>query len=242
MPLGGSSYALGFLSGVLSILSPCVLPLAPIVLGTAVAAHRFGPLALAFGLAVSFTTVGLFVATVGFALGLDAEWFRHVASVLVIGFGVVLVSVPLQHRFATATSFVSGFADRWLRRLRLEGLGGQLAVGLLLGLVWAPCVGPTLGAASLLASQGQNLAQVATVMALFGVGAALPLAAVGAASRRAFAGARGGMLRTGSLGKLVLGIVMIVLGLLMLSGFDRTVEAFLVDISPGWLTNLTTRF
>lgn len=242
MPLGGSSYALGFLAGVLSILSPCVLPLAPIVVGTAVSAHRFGPLALAFGLAVSFTAVGLFVATVGFALGLDAEWFRQVASVLLIGFGLVLLSAPLQHRFAAATSFVSSIADRWLQRLRLEGLGGQLAVGLLLGLVWAPCVGPTLGAASLLASQGQNLAQVATVMALFGIGAALPLAAVGAISRRAFAGARGGLLRTGSLGKLVLGIVMIVLGLLMLSGFDRTVEAFLVDISPGWLTNLTTRF
>lgn len=242
MPLGAGSYALGFLAGVLSILSPCVLPLAPIVVGTAVAAHPFGPLALAFGLAVSFTTVGLFVATVGFALGLDAEWFRQVAAVLLVGFGLVLASAPLQHRFAAATSSLSGLADRWLQKLRLEGIGGQLVVGLLLGLVWAPCVGPTLGAASLLASQGQNLGQVAMVMALFGIGAALPLAAVGVVSRRAFAGARGGLLRTGSYGKAVLGILMIVLGVLMLSGFDRTIEAFLVDISPAWLTTLTTRF
>lgn len=240
--MGAGSYALGFLAGVVSILSPCVLPLAPIVVGTAVAAHPLGPLALALGLAVSFTAVGLFVATVGFAIGLDAEWFRHVASALLVGFGLVLVSAPLQQRFAAATSSVSGFADRWLQRLRLEGFAGQLAVGLLLGLVWAPCVGPTLGAASLLASQGQNLGQVATVMALFGIGAALPLAAVGAVSRRVFAGARGGLLRTGTWGKLALGALMIAIGTLMLSGLDRTVEAHLVDLSPDWLTRLTTRF
>jgi cytochrome c biogenesis protein CcdA len=242
MTFGAGSYAFGFLAGVLSILSPCVLPLAPIVAGTAVAAHPLGALAVALGLAVSFTMVGLFVATVGFAIGLDAEWFRQVASVLLIGFGIVLVSAPLQNRFAAATASVSGFGDRWLQRLRLEGFGGQLLVGLLLGLVWAPCVGPTLGAASLLASQGKSLGQVATVMALFGIGAALPLAVIGAVSRRAFAGARGGLLRTGTYGKLALGILMIGLGALMLSGFDRAVEAFLVDISPEWLTNLTTRF
>ena len=80
------------------------------------------------------------------------------------------------------------------------------------------------------------------VMALFGIGAALPLAAIGAVSRRAFAGARGGLLRTGVLGKIALGALMIVLGALMLSGLDRSVEAFLVDISPEWLTKLTTRF
>jgi cytochrome c-type biogenesis protein len=67
------------------------------------------------------------------------------------------------------------------------------------------------------------------------------LLAIGACSRRVFAGARGALLRTGSYGKLALSILMIVLGVLMITGADRTVEAFLVDISPGWLTNLTTR-
>jgi len=242
MHLGAGSYALGFLAGVVSILSPCVLPIAPVVIGSALAAHRFGAAALAVGLALSFTAIGVFIATVGFAVGLDADWFRHVASVLLIGFGIVMLSVPLQHRFATATTSLTRLGDRWLQRLRLEGLGGQLVIGLLLGLVWAPCVGPTLGAASLLASQGRDLGQVAMVMMLFGMGAALPLAAIGAVSRRAFTGARGGLLRTGSYGKAGLGILMIVLGTLMLSGLDRVIEGFLVDASPAWLTNLTTRF
>ena len=139
MELGPGSYGLGFLAGVLSILSPCVLPLLPIVVGTAVAAHPLGTLALSLGLALSFTGVGLFVATIGFAIGLDAEWFRNIAAMLLIGFGVILLSGSLQQRFAGATAALGTYGDQWLRRLRIEGMGGQLVVGLLLGLVWAPC-------------------------------------------------------------------------------------------------------
>ena len=79
---------------------------------------------------------------------------------------------------------LEAIGDRWLRRVRVEGLGGQLAVGLLLGLVWAPCVGPTLGAAATLASQGRDLGQVAVLMTVFGIGAGLPLVIIGTLSRR----------------------------------------------------------
>ncbi len=242
MELGPTSYGFGFLAGLLSILSPCVLPLVPIVAGTAVAAHRLGALALALGLALSFTGVGVFVATVGFAIGLDAEWFRRAAAVLLVGFGAILMSDFLQQRFAGATASLSSYGDRWLLRLRIEGLSGQLVIGFLLGLVWAPCVGPTLGAAATLASQGKSLGQVALVMALFGVGAALPLAAVGSISRHIFAAAKGNLVRVGIYGKCILGGLMVLLGLTMLTGWDRSLEAYLVDLSPAWLTELTTRF
>src|SRR6266852_2669418 len=104
MELGWGSYGLGFLAGAVSILSPCVLPLVPIVVGTAVATHPFGAAALALGLALSFTAVGLFATTVGFAIGLDAEWFRSIAAVLLLGFGVIVLSSSLQRRFANATA------------------------------------------------------------------------------------------------------------------------------------------
>ena len=123
---------------------------------------------------LSFSGIGLFVATIGFAIGLDAEWFRAVAAVLLICFGVVMLSGWLQRRFSGATASLGSLGDQWLRRIRVEGLSGQLIVGLLLGLVWAPCVGPTLGAAATLASQGKNLAQVALVMSIFGIGAVCP--------------------------------------------------------------------
>jgi cytochrome c biogenesis protein CcdA len=68
---------LAFVAGVLSILSPCVLPILPIVLGAAISEHRFGPVALAAGLSVSFVVIGLFAATVGYSIGFDLG-ARHV--------------------------------------------------------------------------------------------------------------------------------------------------------------------
>ena len=65
------------------------------------------------------------------------------------------------------------------------GSTGQVSVGLLLGAVWSPCVGPTLGAASILAAQGRDLGVVGATMLSFGLGAGLPLAALGLLSREA---------------------------------------------------------
>lgn len=237
-----ATLGLAFLAGVLSILSPCVLPLLPIVLGSAAAAHRWGPFALALGLAVSFTALGLFVATIGFSIGLDADFFRSLGGVLLIGLGAVLLVPAFQERVAVAGQPVSGWVESRFGGFAADGLSGQLALGLLLGAVWAPCVGPTLGAASLLASQGKDLASVALTMAVFGVGAGLPLAALGLLSREAMARWRGRLMGAGYRGKALLGGLLAVTGLLILTGLDKRIETMLVDLSPAWLTDLTTRF
>ena len=100
-----------FLAGLLSVLSPCVLPLIPIVLGTAAAEHRLGPVALAAGLAVAFTAIGLFVATIGFTVGLDGDVFRRAGAVLLVLLGAVLMLPRLQARVATAASPIGAFAN-----------------------------------------------------------------------------------------------------------------------------------
>lgn len=230
------------LAGVLSVLSPCVLPLLPIVLGAAAAEHRWAPVALAAGVAISFTVLGLFVSTVGFAIGLDAALFRVVAAVLLLTVGIVLLVKPLQVRLATAGSPVGNLIEETFGNFSTQGVGGQFMLGLLLGAVWAPCVGPTLGAASVLAAQGENLGQVAATMALFGLGAALPLLLMGLVSREAMARWRGRLLDAGSAGKSVLGVLLVAVGLLILTGLDKSIEAALVAASPDWLTALTTRY
>lgn len=234
--------ALAALAGALSVLSPCVLPLLPIVLGAAAAEHRWAPAALAVGVALSFTVLGLFVATVGFAVGLDAGVFRAVAAVLLIAVGVVLVAEPLQVRLAAAGSPVGNLIEETFGQISTRGAGGQFMLGLLLGAVWAPCVGPTLGAASVLAAQGRDLGQVALTMAVFGIGAAAPLLVMGLASREALIRWRGRLLGTGSGGKTVLGVLLLAVGLLILTGLDKRIEAALVEASPAWLTHLTTRY
>jgi cytochrome c biogenesis protein CcdA len=219
-----------------------VLPLLPLVFGPAAAAHRFGMAALAAGLVISFVAVGLFIATVGFSIGLDGDVFRTAAAVLLAGLGVVLLSGALQTRLAVAAGGVSDAGSRLIDRVTPSGLGGQFVLGLLLGAVWSPCVGPTLGAASVLASQGKDLPAVASVMVAFGVGTAVPLLAVGLVSRQVLARWRGRMLQAGKVGKYLLGLSMLAVAALILTGTDRTLEAALVSASPAWLTDLTTRF
>jgi cytochrome c biogenesis protein CcdA len=219
-----------------------VLPLVPIVLGGASSAHRLGPTALAAGLALSFTVLGLFVATIGFSIGLDAEWFRKFGAVLLIGIGIVLLIPSLQARLAAAGGPASNRVERLFEGFVTDGAGGQLTLGLLLGAVWAPCVGPTLGAASLLASQSKDLGQVAMTMAVFGLGAGLPLLLLGLASREAMQRWRGRLLGAGRRGKVLLGGLLLGIGLMVLTGLDKQLEAALVEVSPDWLTELTTRY
>ena len=242
MDFGPGTFLLGYLAGALSTLSPCVLPLLPILIATSVAQHRFGPLALAAGLTVSFTVVGVFIATLGATIGLDQGVLRQGAALLLVAFGSVLLVPALQARFAAATAGLGASGDGLLARISGTGWAGQFAVGLVLGIVWSPCVGPTLGAASTLASQGRDLGQITLLMLLFGIGAGTPLLVIGSLSRSALMRTRGRLLALGQRGRWVLGAALLVVGLAILTGGDKRFEAWAVEHSPDWLTQLTTRF
>lgn len=235
-------YGLSFLAGVLSVLSPCVLPLVPILVGTALNTHRYGPYALALGLAVSFTAVGVFIATLGASIGVDQEVFRNIAAALLITFGIVLLSSALQEKFAGITAGIGGSGNNLLSKVSTDSLSGQFLLGLLLGVVWSPCVGPVLGATITLASQGTNLGHVTFVMALFGLGAGLPLILLGLLSRQAMMRVRNKLFVAGKIGKRILGTILLLVGLLIITGFDKQFEALAVSASPDWLISLTTKF
>ena len=237
-----ASIGFAFLAGVVSILSPCVLPILPIVLGGAASEHRRGPLVLAAGLALSFTVIGLFVATIGFSLGLDLGVFRMVAGFILLALGLAMLVPAAGARLATAAGPLSDWTQARFGGFDRGGLSGQFGVGLLLGAVWSPCVGPTLGAASLMAARGENLGQVGLTMLAFGIGAGLPLAALGALSREKLLGLRERMMAAGQGAKTGLGLVVVAVALLVLTGCDKLIEARLVELSPAWLTALTTRF
>ena len=240
MALGSLAFAL--FAGTLSVLSPCLLPILPVVFGTAAARHWLAPAALGSGIILSFSGVGLFVATVGFSMGLDGGIFRYLGATVLLGFGAILLSGLLQDRFSLATGRFGAIIAPVSESLAGEGVAGQFLLGLSLGLVWSPCVGPTLGAASMMAAQGNALPQVGATMALFAIGAMLPLLVLGRLSSRISANSRRSLLALGHRGKIALGTVAGVMGFLILTGFDRPLESFLVAVSPPWLTGLTARF
>lgn len=209
------------------------------MLGTAASKGRYGPILLAAGLVLSFVVIGMFVSLVGFSIGLDGKFFRLIAAVMLIAIGLLLAVPYLQRQFAVASGPVGNWVDQ---RFGSGEAGGQFGIGLLLGAVWSPCVGPTLGAASLLAAQGQNLAQVAITMMSFGLGVAVPLVIIGMMSRELLMRWRGRMLSSGLVVRSVLGGLFVFTGVMIITGQDKFLEAALVDASPEWLTTLTTRF
>jgi cytochrome c biogenesis protein CcdA len=237
--MGIATLPLAFLAGLLSILSPCVLPLTPMVLGAAVAEHRFGPAALAAGLATSFTAIGLFVATIGYSIGLDGDVFRMVGAAMLAGFGVLLMLPKLQAQLAAAAGPLGNWSHQRFGGGSTHGLRGQVGVGLLLGTMWSPCVGPTLGAATMLAAQGRDLAWVALTMLMFGLGSALPFLILGTLTREALLRWRNRLMSAGKGGKILLGAVLAAAGLLILFGFDKTFETWMMPFLPQFLVDLS---
>jgi cytochrome c-type biogenesis protein len=235
---GGLNPVLAFAAGALTILSPCVLPLVPIVLGSAAQAHRFGPLALAVGLVASFTGVGFAVATLGTTI--DGDSVREVGAVLLLLAGAALLIPAVQPRIEAALAPLARWAGQQQDGLVRFGIAGQAAIGVLLGLVWSPCVGPTLGAATVLAAQGRDLGAVAVTMAAFGTGIATVLLIVSLAAQTLLRRWRGRLMSAGGNGKRILGGLLAVVAVLILTGGDHLIEGAVLTVSPQWLIDATT--
>lgn len=227
---------LGFAAGMLTTLSPCVLPALPLVVGSAAAGHRYGPLALAAGLVTAFTLVGVTVASIGPAIGLTDEVVRTVAALLLIGSGALLLVTRLQMRLSSVASPIASAAAKASTRAG-TGVAGQFLVGGLLGAIWSPCVGPTLGSAIGLAASGGSLAEATATMGAFGLGSAIPLLAL-AHSARHVGAARGTILRTASRARRVFGVALVAIGSFVITGADRWIEARVLDALPAWWISL----
>lgn len=233
MALEFSALPLAFLAGMLGILSPCVWPLVPVVLGSAASGSRTGPLALALGLSLAFATAGTLLSFVLVNTGTDPEFFRYIAAGLLLAAGVVLLVKPLGEWLTLRLSLLtSRFNFENENRLWF----GQFGVGFLLGLVWLPCVGPTLGAAIALASMGQQMLKAFLVMLMFGLGTALVLLGAGFLSGQVLSRWNRNIQAQAGRGKNLLGWMLLLLGGFVLTGFDKVLQTWALVILPEWST------
>lgn len=236
------SLLLAGLAGMLASLSPCVLPILPIILAAAGAEHRLGPLALAGGLALSFAGAGLVLGLAGFALGLDGDVLRVAAALLMLLAGLLLLISGLAARFSAAAERMLQPVNAMAARMTARGPGGQFALGAVLGLAWAPCTGPALGAAVALSAQAATAPQAGLVMLVFALGAALPLVVLGYAARGAVPALKRRLGGVGGAMRPVLGGALALFGALVLSGLDKRIEAVVTAALPqGWV-DLIVRF
>jgi cytochrome c biogenesis protein CcdA len=224
---------LAFAAGVLTIFSPCVLPLAPIVIASARADDPRGPVALGLGMALTFGVIGGALASFGVVIG-DSAAARAVSAAIMVAIGAALL-VPgigdtIERRFGFATH-----AAEFLRaRLQKAGLLGHAAAGATLAFAWGPCAGPVLGAALLIAADGGSRPAAVVTMTAYALGAAGALLAVGHAAGRLAAKAR--FARAGRTGRIALGATFALVGAAILTGVDRRIETVLVAAMPDWLT------
>lgn len=240
--LSATTLGLAALAGVVTTLSPCVLPVLPLVAASASGRSRWGLLTLALGLALSFTVVGVVVTSSGALLGLSERGLRWSAGALMIAVGTVMLVPSFRHALERLAGGAGNFGGQAAARIRSDHPAAQFAVGALMGVAWSPCVGPTLGAAIALAASGRNLAEVSVVMLVFSLSAVIPLIALGAASRAWFLRNQQRALRFGQIGRWLISISLILIGLTVLTGWDKLLETWLLDFTPAWLIELTTRF
>lgn len=229
----------GFVAGLLTLINPCVLPVIPVAVASATSANRLAPLAMAAGMSAAFTALGVATASFGPAIGLTTDAVAAAGALAMILFGAVLLAPGLGDRFAVATAGVANAAAARMARTDDGGLAAPFAGGALLGAVWSPCIGPTLGGAIALASQGGSLAWSGAVMLAFSAGVATVFLALAYGTREAVRGRRDRLIAVARWSKPLMGLVFVLLGAALFGGLHHFAEAALLDLMPAWLQDLS---
>lgn len=227
-----------YLAGLLTLINPCVLPVLPIVVASSLQTDPRAPLALAAGMALSFVVLGTGVAAMCPAFGIYPEDVTRVAALVMLGFGLILVLPGLGRRFAVASAGLAAVADARIAAAP-RGIGAEFGGGALLGAVWSPCIGPTLGAAIALASTGEDLGRAAAVMAAFAAGVASLILAAAYGLRGWLRRNMARMVALSLRARPVMGWVFIAVGAALFFGLNHVLEAAALRVLPAWLVDLS---
>lgn len=236
------SLLLALLGGLLVSLSPCVIPLLPLVVGSASSRHRLGPVALCAGLTLSFSVLGVAVALASEAFNFNPAMVRTIGAVLLLVVGLSMLLPIAQEWLARLLAPLASKASVAAAQPDRAGLAGSFLVGSLLGAIWSPCAGPTLGAAIALATQAQTALRGFVLMFTFGLGASVPLLVVAYGSRSLFQAKSRWLVALSGKAKPIFGAVLIFVAAGIISGGDKKLEAAVLRHLPESWVDLTTGY
>lgn len=226
--------AFAFLAGIVTVLSPCILPLLPIILSSTTAQDQKRPLGVVTGFVLSFTFFTLFLTSIVQWSGIPADSLRSLAILILAVFGLTLVWPGLQQKMEIWFSRLSRFAPTTNR----SGFGGGLLVGFSLGLLWTPCVGPILAAVISLAITGAVTAQSALITLAYALGTALPLLLIMLAGSTALQRVPWLVRNTKHIQQ-AFGVLMILTAVAITFNLDRQFQTYILQTFPQYGVGLT---
>lgn len=220
------SVQIAMLAGILTVLSPCVLPILPVLVGRSLQSHRYGPIALVSGL------VGGFALT-GSLLGVSANWLTGFSNFLRYSAIVLLLMLGLLTLFPSWSYRVFSYLpiQQWTKERPRIGLWGEFWLGTQLGLLWTPCAGPVLGGILVLAAVNHQVMSAFRLLLAYGFGAALPLLAIAYGGRKLSQQLLGLRRYSVALQK-VGGAIVLMTALSILLGWDVQIQLWLAPFFP----------
>lgn len=224
-----------FLAGFVTVLSPCILPVLPIVLSGSIGGGHKKPLGIVTGFILSFTFFTLFLTTIVKATGLSSDFLRTSSVVIILLFGVSLLLPSFQAIMEKLFTRLSSFVPISQRG---TGFGAGLLLGLSLGLIWTPCVGPIIASVITLAATSTVNSAAVLITLSYSLGTALPMLAITYGGRKLLLRVPWLLRSTAKIQK-VFGVVMILTALAIFFNLDRTFQSFVLTKFPQYGIGLT---
>jgi cytochrome c-type biogenesis protein len=219
--MAGSSTSVGLalVAGILTVLSPCILPVLPIIMGRSLQSHRYAPLLLVIGLISGFALTGSLLGIASSWVTSIAHTLRGVAIAFLLGMGLLALFPQWGYRLS-----------RFLPQPKPSpGLVGEFWLGTQLGILWTPCAGPVLGSILILAAVKHQVAGAFWLLLFYGLGASLPMLAIAYGGRYvSFRRLRPYSQKLQQIG----GLVVIMTAIAILQGWDIKIQLWLAPLFP----------
>jgi cytochrome c-type biogenesis protein len=222
-----------FLSGVVTVVSPCVLPVLPFLLSGTIGG-KSRPYGIILGFIASFSAFTLALSSLVSALGISSDALRLVSVAMLFGFGLTLL-VPALH---TAFERFSSQSVSGVKQARGDGFWGGIAVGATLGILWSPCVGPIMSSVITLALSGNVNSQAVFVTLAFSIGTAIPMLLV-MLGGRSFLNRIPWLMQNLAQIQRGFGVVLVVFALGIGFNLDRKLQSWFLDVFPNYSQTLT---
>lgn len=227
-----------FVAGVVTILSPCILPVLPIILSSTVGAEQIGksrPVGVIIGFIASFTFFTLFLTTIVKVLGVPANSLRLLSVFVIFLFGASFLIPKFQGLVETLFAKLSRFVPQGQAR---PGLIPGILIGLSLGLLWTPCVGPILASVISLALTEQVTFNAFLITLAYSLGTAIPMFFIMIGGQSLLKNVPGLVANTAKIQR-VFGVIMILTAVAIYLNLDRRFQSWVLEKFPSYGANLT---